>query len=293
MDILFCFHFFCFLGKKMCISSWETNFFSNCLPISNHCSSHRPFSAEKWLQFDTVLDSDLHYVVLVTWLCYLESDTCEWHHCAGKTPGSSSDSTQILLPGLYCSERCCTKCHCWEGGCLWHNPSSKDFTVSWSWWCQPFFQVEVVSVLQTQDEVKGAAHAGLPRSLCGNLTVASILTWQGVVAIPGWFPASLYRRRAIQVCFSCVGLTDNFIFSSFSWGVKNKDVSSQERWVLAVESFAGIPFIVCNSPGKKYTAFCCVQGFNLFHSVCEKSCFSSVSLRETYWRVELSVTAFD
>lgn len=47
MDILFCFHFFCFLGKKMCISSWETNFFSNCLPISNHCSSHRPFSAEK------------------------------------------------------------------------------------------------------------------------------------------------------------------------------------------------------------------------------------------------------
>lgn len=56
------------------------------------------------------------------------------------------------------------------------------------------------------------------------------------------------------------------------------DVSSQERWVLALESFTGIPFIVCNSPGKKCANFCCVHGFNLQHIVWEKSCFFSASL---------------
>lgn len=45
-----------------------------------------------------------------------------------------------------------------------------------------------------------------------SLTVAGILTWQGVVEIPGSFPASFYRRVAIQVCFWCVGLIDDFIF---------------------------------------------------------------------------------
>lgn len=43
---LFFFFFSFFLGKIVCISSWEMNF-SNCLPISNHCFSHPPFSGKK------------------------------------------------------------------------------------------------------------------------------------------------------------------------------------------------------------------------------------------------------
>ena len=56
------------------------------------------------------------------------------------------------------------------------------------------------------------------------------------------------------------------------------NVSSEECWVLALESFTGITFIVSDSLGKKCTKFCCEHAINLCNIVWEKSCFSSVSL---------------
>ena len=55
-------------------------------------------------------------------------------------------------------------------------------------------------------------------------------------------------------------------------------VSSEECWVLALDSFTGITFIVSNSLGKTCNNFCCVHAINLCNIMWEKSCFSSVSL---------------
>jgi len=56
------------------------------------------------------------------------------------------------------------------------------------------------------------------------------------------------------------------------------NVSSEECWVLALESFAVITFIVSDSLGKKCSRFCCVHAINLCNIMWEKFCFSSVSL---------------
>ena len=56
------------------------------------------------------------------------------------------------------------------------------------------------------------------------------------------------------------------------------NISSEECWLLALESFTGVTFIVSNSLGKKCTKFCCVHAINLCDITWEKSCFSSVPL---------------
>lgn len=56
------------------------------------------------------------------------------------------------------------------------------------------------------------------------------------------------------------------------------NISSVEHWVLSLESFRDITFIVSHSLGKKYPKFYCVHAVNLCNIMWENSCFSSVSL---------------
>lgn len=53
------------------------------------------------------------------------------------------------------------------------------------------------------------------------------------------------------------------VSESFSCSVKKMNVSSEECWVLVLESFMGITFVVSHSPGEKCTEFCCVHAFGL------------------------------